>query len=148
MLDILKFIRYILSVMAKKTFLIPAGCPACGGKLSVVETACDACGTLVRGRFEQNEFARLGAEDLSFLRAFIAARGSIKDVEAALGISYPTVRARLEKLIEALGLSPSSRAEDALKAELGARRGEILAKLETGELSVADAEKQLAELKE
>lgn len=133
--------------MAKRTFESPSSCPVCGGGLVIAEMCCDSCGTEIRGRFLQTEFARLGMDDLRFLRAFIAARGSIKDVEVLLGISYPTVRARLEKLIETLGLSPSRRAEEELKTELDERRSEVLARLKQGELTVDEAERLLGELK-
>lgn len=66
----------------------------------------------------------------------------------ALGISYPTVRARLEKLIEALGLSASGRDEDAIRAEIAGRRSEILSMVERGEIEVGDAERMLGELRE
>lgn len=134
--------------MSKKTYAIPSCCPACGGGLYVSELRCTSCSTEIRGRFGQSEFAALDGENLRFLRAFIAARGSIKEVEMALGISYPTVRARLEKLIEALGLSASGRDEDAIRAEIAGRRSEILSMVERGEIEVGDAERMLGELRD
>ena len=57
--------------------------------------ACDACDLRVEARFFGNEFAALSDEDLHFLRIFIHTEGRIRDMESALGVSYPTVKARL-----------------------------------------------------
>jgi hypothetical protein len=57
----------------------------------------------MEGRFETCEFCKLSKENLEFLRSFIRCRGIIKDVEKDLGISYPTVRSRLDRLIAELG---------------------------------------------
>ena len=50
-----------------------------------------------------NEFALLPKEHLDFLRLFVKTRGNLKEVERILGVSYPTVRARLDALLKALG---------------------------------------------
>jgi hypothetical protein len=57
----------------------------------------------VEGPFVLNEFATLSAEDLHFLRIFIASEGRIRDMEAPLGLSYPTIRARLKALRQRIG---------------------------------------------
>jgi hypothetical protein len=57
----------------------------------------------MEGKFENCEFCKLSEDNLDFLRAFIQCRGVIKDVEKELGISYPTVRSRLERLMAELG---------------------------------------------
>jgi hypothetical protein len=57
----------------------------------------------MEGMFGSCEFCRLSEDNLEFLRSFIRCRGVIKDVEKELGISYPTVRSRLDKLIVELG---------------------------------------------
>jgi hypothetical protein len=76
---------------------------------------------------------------LDFLRTFIACRGNLKEIESALGISYPTVRGRLDQLIESLGMLSivdSSHLDPEEKSE-------ILAALERGDLTVAEAEERL-----
>lgn len=133
--------------MAKKISEYGGKCPVCGGALVVSRFSCDGCGSEVSGRFRQNEFAALSGDDLEFLRAFVRARGSIKDVEEALGVSYPTVRGRLERLVEKLGLAAGKQAEKALAAELSERRADILDRLDRGEITPAEAEKLLADLK-
>lgn len=115
-------------------------CPVCSGQLAVTHLRCGSCNTELSGEFTANEFARLPQDKLDFLRTFIACRGNLKEVEAALGISYPTVRGRLDQLIEALGmLSIADAAADMSPAE----KADVLAALERGELSVAEAEARL-----
>jgi len=72
---------------------------------------------------------------------------NIKEVEAALGISYPTVRGRLERLAESLGLTHAKGGADAT-GELAERRKEVLDRLAKGEIAMDEAEKLLAELQE
>ncbi len=78
-------------------------CPICGEELAVTRLHCGACDTQIAGRFRLGRFQRLGVEQLAFLEVFVKNRGIIKDVEAELGISYPTVRARLDDALRAMG---------------------------------------------
>ncbi len=116
---------------------MPVRCPACEGPLSVKVLLCPACGTEVSGRFAPNEFALLPREHLEFLRLFVKARGNLKEVERALGVSYPTVRARLDALLKALGY------ED--EEETRAGRLEVLEALRRGEITVEEAVARLKE---
>jgi len=63
-----------------------------------VKLHCDACDISVTGRFADNEFAALGEEDLHFLRIFVLCEGRIRDMESAMGVSYPTIKARMAQL--------------------------------------------------
>jgi len=111
---------------------IPDKCPSCAGKMIVAELCCSDCKTTVRGSFDLPVFSSLSKTEEVFLRVFLAARGSIKEVERQLGISYPTVKARLEALLNKLGLG-------SLQAEAKQRRLEILGRLERGEISAQEA---------
>jgi len=75
---------------------------------------------------------------MQFLEAFLRARGVIKDVEEALGISYPTVRSRLDELLRTLDLGDDRERE---------RRRVILADLSDGKISSEQAMSMLAGLK-
>src|SRR5437870_2424054 len=77
-------------------------CPVCTHELSIQRLACGACGTAIEGRFQLGWLRRLSAEQLGFVKVFVECRGKIKDVEAALGLSYPTVVARLEEVVRAV----------------------------------------------
>jgi hypothetical protein len=113
---------------------VVARCPVCAEQLKVVRLECDACGTSLQGSFSLGRFHALAAEQLEFLEVFIRARGNFKDVERELGISYPTVRSRLDAMIRALGFP--SQAEPDREAE---RRKEILRELAEGRIKPEDA---------
>jgi hypothetical protein len=71
--------------------------------LEVVRLQCPACSTSIEGRFSLGRFQSLSPEQFQFVETFIRCRGVIKDVEEQLGISYPTVRGKLDAVIRALG---------------------------------------------
>ena len=113
---------------------VVAKCPICAAQLKVVRLECEACGTRLEGNFTLGRFHSLAADQLEFLETFIRARGSFKDVERELGISYPTVRSRLDAVIRALGFP--SQAEPDRETE---RRKEILRELAEGKIAPDDA---------
>lgn len=78
-------------------------CPACDGRLVPRELACKDCGLVVQTRFKGNEFVGLDDDSLHLLRIFVACEGRIRDMERALGVSYPTVKSRLAGLRSTLG---------------------------------------------
>jgi hypothetical protein len=80
-------------------------CPACHGRLYPKVLRCADCGLDVTTRYAGNEFADLDADDLHLLRIFVVCEGRIRDMESALGVSYPTVKARLAALRGRLGLA-------------------------------------------
>jgi hypothetical protein len=118
-------------------------CPVCSGALMVTHLKCRSCSLELQGEFEANEFARLPQDKLDFLRTFVGCRGNLREVEAMLGISYPTIRARLDALLESLNVSaggvPKSGPQD---------RASVLEALERGEIGVAEAERLLREVRE
>lgn len=91
-------------------------------------------GILIEGEFELPPMARLSYEDQVFVAAFVRSHGSIKEMESVFGISYPTVKNRLNKIAEQL---------DFVAATVVAGREEILAQLERGEISAAEAAERL-----
>src|SRR3989304_3717411 len=99
----------------------PGKCPVCSSDLEVVRLQCASCVTVVEGHFELSKFNRLHPEQLAFLELFLKARGNIKEVERELGLSYPTVRARLGALLGTLGYA----AEPDRKADVTKKGGEI-----------------------
>ena len=108
-------------------------CPACGGTLTVTQLTCKPCSLKMEGEFESCEFCSLSGENMEFLRAFIRCRGVIKDVEKELGISYPTVRSRLDRLVAELGYSePTAKSGDE-------RRYDVLEAVKEGTVSSKDA---------
>lgn len=127
---------------------IPKKCPACSGEMSVTELTCRSCSTAVKGSYSFSPLASLSPEDEAFLLAFLRAGGRINAVERELGISYPTVKARLRALVSRLGLdsTPSPAVEADQEQDKKARQLEILARLKRGEIFTHEAVALLKEL--
>jgi hypothetical protein len=81
-------------------------CPVCSSELAVTRLHCRSCGTTLEGDFSVGRFGRLSREQLTLLESFLRSRGNLRDMERELGISYPTVRTRVEALVRALGFGP------------------------------------------
>ena len=138
----------LLHVEAFRTAMrIPlARCPSCHQPLEVTELSCAACELHVRGHFERGcRFCGLDREQRELLDVFLSCRGVLRDMEKALGVSYPTVRGRVDGLLGALGYGPT-KAEAEARQEVAERRREILARLEAGELSAEEAAAALGKL--
>lgn len=89
-------------------------CPVCSGELAVTRLHCRSCGTTLEGEFSVGRFGRLSREQLALLESFLRSRGNLRDMERELGISYPTVRSRVEALVRALGFGPRSDSDEAI----------------------------------
>ena len=81
---------------------LPILCPSCRGLLKVRNLACDSCETSVMGDFELPVLTRLSEEDQDFIVRLIEASGSLKKLAGLYGISYPTIRNRLDALIDTI----------------------------------------------
>lgn len=119
-------------------------CPSCEGELEIRELYCPTCDIQIRGRFSAPEMApavKLLPEQQAFLRLFVMSRGNLSDVERSLGVSYPTVRAKLDDLIAAFTEESAAPVEaEALDRE------EILARVSDGRLSPDDGMAMLRRL--
>lgn len=107
-------------------------CPICSGTIEVTEFKCGSCQSTIRGSFKLCKFCQLPKEHIEFAEIFIKNRGNIKEIERELGISYPTVKGKLDSLIESLGYknqlvySPN-------------KNKDILEQLDRGEISPEEA---------
>ncbi len=79
---------------------LPTICPSCQGELNVQRLACGTCGTTVGGSFELPILVRLSKEDQAFIIRLIEASGSLKEMARVYRLSYPTIRNRLDSLID------------------------------------------------
>lgn len=123
-------------------------CPSCHQPLQVTELTCRACGLRLVGEFERGcRFCALDPEQRKLLDVFLSCRGVIREMEAALGLSYPTVRNRVNALLVALGYAPTKEEAEA-REDLAARRREILDRLQAGQISPEEATAALKQLSE
>ncbi len=118
-------------------------CPVCETGLEVSRLVCPSCRTSLEGRFDPCKFCLLDREQAEFVEVFLRSRGNIKEVEREMGISYPTVRSRLDNVLTALGYQVQPAPEDVAKAK---QQKEILARLASGELDAKEAIKQIRAL--
>lgn len=81
---------------------LPTSCPSCGSELQVKTLACPGCDTSVRGVYALPALVRLSSDDQEFVKSFVLDSGSLKDIASRYGVSYPTVRNRLDDLIARL----------------------------------------------
>lgn len=109
-------------------------CPVCDELLEVTRLYCRHCDTSIEGHFGLGRFYHLTPEQLFFVETFVRCDGKINRVEEELGISYPTVRNRLNQVIQALGYEV--RQEATLSVQ---ERRAILERLAAGEITSAEA---------
>ena len=80
-------------------------CPVCDSPLMVTRLHCNTCGTTIEGEFTVGRFSRLNRDQYALLESFLRSRGNLRELERELGVSYPTVRNRVEALLRALDLA-------------------------------------------
>lgn len=122
-------------------------CPVCSNELAITRLHCGSCGTTLEGDFSVGRFGRLNRDQLTLLESFLRSRGNLREMERELGISYPTVRARVEALVRALGFGPRADAgsseagpdDDTAVTPLSQTRDSILERLARREISAEDA---------
>ncbi len=93
----------------------------------------------IEGQFELPQLARLGPEDQVFVAAFLKSHGSIKEMEQVFGVSYPTVKARLNRIAGQLEFVDTNPAP----LDPQGARSQVLDQLERGEINAAEAIRQL-----
>jgi hypothetical protein len=134
-------------------------CPVCSSELAITRLHCRSCGTALEGEFGVGRFGKLDREQLNLLESFLRSRGNLKEMERELGISYPTVRGRVDALLRALGLSDGGGADEVddefeivaeesetERADAAAERRGILERLARKEISAEDAAAELRAL--
>ena len=122
---------------------VPGKCPVCGEDLAVTRLHCRACDSALEGHFGLGRFYQLSPEQLHFVETFIRCEGKISRMEDEIGLSYPTIRNRLQEVIRALGYEPGGNEETTRLSEQERQR--ILEDLDKGLIS---AEKAMHMLKE
>lgn len=140
---------------------IPGKCPVCSGELVVTRLNCPSCETILDGSFSLGgsrlqeafspeqlrsllPFSRLAQEQLYFVLTFVRCEGRFNRMEEELGLSYPTLRSRLDELIRAMGFEPPREAPQEPASSLNqAERQQILDELSQGAIEVDEARRRL-----
>lgn len=113
-------------------------CPSCGSaKLHSVRIDCADCSTRFEGKFDIPILLKLSDEDLDFIFDFVKCSGSLKEMAAKQGVSYPTLRNKLNALIESV---------ENLEIERDGSRAQILQLLEAGKITAQEAATMLKKL--
>ncbi len=95
-------------------------------------------GAAIEGSWELPQLARISAEDQVFITAFVRSHGSIKEMESVFGVSYPTIKARLNRIAASL---------DFVDTNPMPSRAEVLDRLKRGEITAEDAIRELEALR-
>src|SRR5262245_50888929 len=103
------------------------------GQPFVVERVRLASGVAIEGPFEVPQLAQLSAEDQVFVAAFVRCHGSIKEMERIFGVSYPTIKSRLNRIGQALDFVETV-AEPTRQAQ-----ADVIERLQRGEITAAEA---------
>jgi hypothetical protein len=109
-------------------------CPDCHEPLAVARLACPKCKLTLEGEFEVSPLGKLSPDDQAFAIAFIRHHGSLKKMESIFGISYPTVKNRLNAMAAALDKTFENPSPNLY----------VLEQLSRGELTVEEALEKLS----
>ncbi|MCB9073736.1 MAG: DUF2089 domain-containing protein [Bdellovibrionaceae bacterium] len=113
-------------------------CPSCSSSQVFIDHVhCSECSTQFKGQFEIPALLRLAPEDIQFIVQFVKNSGSLKEMAKDLGLSYPTVRNKLNEIIDSIQAIEKNKTTDKTK---------ILRDLELGKISAQEAAKKLAEI--
>ncbi len=99
----------------------------------------------IEGRFELPQLAKLNSEDQVFVTAFVRCHGSIKEMEQVFGVSYPTIKSRLNRIAQSLEFVETNVAPSQAEVRTETRNA-IMDQLKAGEISAADAIRELEAL--
>lgn len=129
--DKIKLCEYTYIKGSDNLYKVITKCPVCEEQMKITKLKCSHCNTLIENEFSFSKFEQLSKEQLNFVEVFLACRGNIKDVEKHLGISYPTVRGKLDTINNILGLT--------IKEDTSKEKQRIMDMLECGEISSDEA---------
>jgi hypothetical protein len=126
--DVEKIKKFNYQYLMKTKISLNHSCPQCEKAMRPIVLNCQACDIELRGAIDEHPLFGLSSEWLHFLSVFIHCEGKIGEMEKALGVSYPTVKAKIQNLKEQI----SKPATSALSIT------EILQKIEQGDLNYAE----------
>ncbi len=120
--------------MADQPLSVSNECPYCGGAMRVTRMSCGTCQVNITAEFPMARLAGLPVEHQRFIEMFVLAGGNLTQIAEQVGVSYPTIRSRLDKVIEAL------------RGEIGKTqrlRGNVLDAVDPAQGNAAEAAKMI-----
>jgi hypothetical protein len=123
--------------MPEPTLPVGNECPYCKTPMAVTQMTCGACQVTIAAAFPMSRLAGLPVEHQRFIEMFVLAGGNLKEIAEQVGVSYPTIRSRLDKVIEAL------------RGEIGKTqrvRGNVLDAVEPGKTSAEAAARLIKQI--
>jgi len=115
---------------------VPVRCQVCEGKLTIERVACHRCDCALEGNFTFPLLTRLTRDEQKFIEIFVSLSGNLKNVASTLGVSYPTVRNRLDRIIASL---------EVLAKDDQRKREELIDSVERGDIPPEVAARLLEE---
>jgi hypothetical protein len=116
---------------------IGSDCPYCSSPMTVTQMSCQHCRTAIQADFPMSRIGRMPVEHQRFIEMFLLSGGNLKEIAEQVGVSYPTIRSRLDKVIEAL------------RADIGKTRpvkGNLLDAVGTSRSSAEEAAKLIKDI--
>ncbi|MBN1680065.1 MAG: DUF2089 domain-containing protein [Anaerolineae bacterium] len=120
-------------------FPVPGKCPVCEEQMMITRLYCPNCDVTVEGRFSLGRLAMLSPGQLEFVEVFLKCEGKITRVEKELGMSYPTVRSRLNSIITAMGYEVYGGGDDEDEELSAEQRRQVLDDLAAGIITPEEA---------
>jgi hypothetical protein len=116
---------------------VGSDCPYCSSPMTVTQMSCEHCRVAIQADFPMSRLGRMPVEHQRFIEMFLLSGGNLKEIAEQVGVSYPTIRSRLDKVIEAL------------RTEIGKTRqmkGNLLDAVGTSRSSAEEAAKLIKEI--
>jgi hypothetical protein len=116
---------------------VGSDCPYCSSPMTVTQMSCQRCRTAIQADFPMSRLGRMPVEHQRFIEMFLLSGGNLKEIAEQVGVSYPTIRSRLDKVIETL------------RADIGKTRqvkGNLLDAVGTSRSSAEEAAKLIKDI--
>jgi hypothetical protein len=114
-------------------------CPVCAEPLAVRRLHCRNCDTTIDGQFDIGRLGRLTADQVAFVETFVRCEGKLNRMEREVGLSYPTLRARLTEVIRQMGFPVGAEPADSGDDDLH----RLLDELTSGKITAEEAMRSL-----
>jgi hypothetical protein len=106
--------------------VVDPSCPYCHGPMVVTRMGCAKCRVQIEAEFPPSRLGAMPIEHQRFIELFLMAGGSLKEIAEQTGVSYPTVRSRLDKVMAALGQEMARSAGDKVQKMTAEQKAKLI----------------------